>query len=449
MKIEIPERANLIIRTLEEAGYEAYTVGGCVRDSVLGREPQDWDITTSASPRQVKALFRRTVDTGLKHGTVTVLQGDEGFEVTTYRIDGLYEDGRHPKEVTFTRELKEDLRRRDFTINAMAYNERDGLVDLYGGLSDIENRVIRCVGDPMERFGEDALRMLRAVRFAAQLGYSIAPETEEAIKALAGNLNKISEERIHTELIKLLVSDNPGELRKAYELGLTAVFLPEFDRAMETPQNHPHHCYNVGEHTIHGIEGVRPDPVLRLAMLFHDIGKPETIETDGDGKTHFHGHPAVSADMAVKILRRLKLDNDTINKVALLVRYHDYGTGRPATGRVVRRALNKLGRELLPMLLEVMKADVMAQSDYMREEKLENIREWDRMYKEVLEKDECFSLKDLKITGKDLIGLGVKPGPAIGEILGVLLDEVMEEPGKNDEVYLRNRATELLKDRGV
>ena len=245
-KIKIPERANLIIHALEDAGYEAYVVGGCVRDSILGREPNDWDITTSALPEQVKALFRRTVDTGLKHGTVTVLQQDEGFEVTTYRIDGEYEDGRHPKEVAFTRDLSEDLKRRDFTINAMAYNDRKGLVDLYGGLDDIENKVIRCVGDPYERFGEDALRMLRAVRFSAQLGYSIEEKTKEAIQELSPNLEKISAERIHTELVKLLVSDNPMELRTAYETGMTKVFLPEFDLAMETDQKHIHHCYSVG-----------------------------------------------------------------------------------------------------------------------------------------------------------------------------------------------------------
>ncbi len=248
MKIQLPDQVNKIIDTLEEAGYEAYAVGGCVRDSLLGRTPDDWDITTSAKPEDCKRLFPRTVDTGIKHGTVTVLLGGEGFEVTTYRIDGVYEDGRHPREVTFTASLKEDLRRRDFTVNAMAYNERSGLVDIYGGMQDIKNRVIRCVGDAWERFDEDALRMLRAVRFSAQLGYRIDEKTREAVKAMAPNLQKISAERIQAELVKLVTSPHPDDLRTAYELGITAQILPEFDLCMETPQRHKHHCYDVGEH---------------------------------------------------------------------------------------------------------------------------------------------------------------------------------------------------------
>ncbi|MCR4617973.1 MAG: CCA tRNA nucleotidyltransferase [Lachnospiraceae bacterium] len=447
VKIEIPERANFIIKTLMEAGFEAYVVGGCVRDSILGRVPQDWDITTSADPYRVKELFRRTVDTGLQHGTVTVMLGDEGFEVTTYRLDGIYEDGRHPKEVTFTRELREDLRRRDFTINAMAYNDEEGLVDMFDGLGDIDRKLIKCVGDPHERFSEDALRMLRAVRFAAQLGYEIDEDTEKAIIDLAGNLEKISAERIHTELIKLLVSDHPMELKKAYETGMTAVFLPEFDDIMKTPQKHLHHCYDVGEHTLISINNIRPDPVLRLAMLFHDIAKSKTITVDEDGTTHFRGHPAKSAEMAKLVLRRLKMDNDTINKVSILVKYHDYGYSLKPEEKFIRRAINKIGKDNFPLLLEVKKADVLAQSEYKRAEKLENISEWDRIYKEILERGECVSIKELKINGSDLIGLGAKPGPKIGDILSKLLDEVLDEPEKNNPEYLKNRAKELLSEK--
>lgn len=443
VRITIPERVNSIIKTLEDAGYEAYAVGGCIRDIILGRKPQDWDITTSALPQQVKSLFRRTVDTGIKHGTVTVLIGDEGFEVTTYRVDGVYEDGRHPRDVSFTRELKEDLRRRDFTINAMAYNDRDGLVDLYGGMDDIDNKIIRCVGEPEERFGEDALRMLRAIRFSAQLGYEIDPDTEKAISKLSGNLKKISAERIHTELIKTLVSDHPEKIEKAYETGLTAVFLPEFDTAMQTEQNHPHHCYSVGKHIIKSICEIEADPVLRLAMLLHDIGKPKTLMIDEEGKTHFHGHPAVSEKMSIDIMRRLKLDNDTIRKVSILVRYHDYGNGVPASEKTVRRALNKIGDELFGDFLKVKEADVHAQSDYLREEKLENIEEWRRIYKAIREKGQCFSVKDMKISGKDLIALGIPAGPEIGNILDKLLDEVLDDPEKNDREYLLGRAEEL------
>lgn len=444
IRIDIPDKANFIIHTLQQAGFEAYVVGGCVRDSILGRKPQDWDITTSALPMQVKSLFRRTVDTGLAHGTVTIMQGDEGFEVTTYRIDGKYEDGRHPKDVTFTPNLEEDLLRRDFTINAMAYNEDRGLVDLYDGLGDIERKLIRCVGDPMARFGEDALRMLRAVRFSAQLGYTIDPDTRNAIKLLAGNLKKISAERIHTELVKLLTSDNPMELREAYETGMTAIFLPEFDKAMETTQNHPHHCYSVGEHILHSVDNIEADPVLRVAMLLHDIGKPETIEIDEKGITHFHGHPAVGAQMAKVILRRLKFDNDSIDKISKLVLYHDYGNGVEPNERLARRAVNKIGFELFPYFLKVRMADLLAQSMYMREEKLQNVEQWTKAYEKIKAENQCVSLKDLAINGHTLMEMGVKPGPKIGQILSQLLDEVLDDPALNSEERLKSRAEELI-----
>lgn len=443
IRIEIPEKAKYIIDTLEDAGFEAYVVGGCVRDSILGRVPQDWDITTSALPLQVKELFRRTIDTGLQHGTVTIMQGEEGFEVTTYRIDGEYEDGRHPKDVTFTPNLEEDLLRRDFTINAMAYNDRRGLVDLYDGIGDIERRTIRCVGDPMARFGEDALRMLRAVRFSAQLGYTIEPATRDAITKLAGTLEKISAERIRTELVKLLVSDNPYELKEAYETGMTAVFLPEFDRAMQTAQNHKHHCYSVGEHILHSIEEIEAEPVLRIAMLLHDIGKPDSLTVDEAGITHFHGHPVLGESMARDILRRLKFDNDTIDKVCRLVRFHDYGNGIEPDERMTRRAVNKLGEDIFPMFLQVSRADTMAQSMYNREKKLANIAEWSRMYDKIKAENQCVSLKTLKINGRDLIGMGVKPGPQLGQILNALLEEVLDEPTRNDEEWLKNRAQEI------
>ena len=285
MKIQLPEKVKFIIDTITAAGFEAFAVGGCIRDSILGREPNDWDITTSAKPEQVKALFRRTIDTGIAHGTVTIMLDKEGFEVTTYRIDGEYEDSRHPKEVTFTSNLIEDLKRRDFTINAFAYNETTGLVDAFEGLKDIENGVIRCVGDAKERFTEDALRILRAIRFSAQLGYEIEESTKEGIRLLAGNLRHISAERIQVELTKLLTSPHPDYIRVAYETGVTAVILPELDECMRTEQKHPHHCYSVGEHTLQSLDKVPPVKELRLAMLLHDIGKPSVMEKDEEGKS--------------------------------------------------------------------------------------------------------------------------------------------------------------------
>ena len=328
MVLKLPENVKKIIHTLQDAGFEAYAVGGCVRDALLGREPDDWDITTSALPQQVKGLFARTIDTGLQHGTVTVLfragkDGWDTYEVTTFRIDGVYEDARHPKDVTFTPSLKEDLRRRDFTINAMAYNETAGLVDCFDGLSDLKKKQIRCVGDARERFTEDALRMMRAVRFAAQLGFSVVPDTLAQIRALAHRLSMISAERIRTELVKLLVSEHPDQLKILYESGLTDVFLPEFSALMETPQQSRHHGESAGEHTIASLCRVRADKVVRLAMLFHDIAKPLCRTTDENGEDHFYGHPQVGAEMTKKILRRLKFDNETTRRVVSLVRLHD------------------------------------------------------------------------------------------------------------------------------
>ena len=439
----MPEKAKKVVNTIQAAGFEAYVVGGCVRDSILGRQPQDWDITTSAKPEQVKALFPRTIDTGLQHGTVTVMQDREGFEVTTYRIDGEYEDSRHPKEVIFTPNLEEDLKRRDFTINAMAYNEEKGLVDIFGGMEDIRFGRIRCVGRAEERFGEDALRMLRAIRFSAQLGYEIDEETKQGIRRLAPTLKNISAERIQTELVKMLVSPHPDYLRTAYDMGVTKVFFPEFDRAMETEQHHPHHMYSVGEHILHSLAYVPADKVLRLTMLLHDIGKPDTLTIDEQGITHFYNHESLSAEMAKGILRRLKFDNDTINMVYKLVMYHDYGNSVEPTLQIVRRAMNKIGEDAFPALFQVKYADMMAQSDYLRDEKLKRLENWKRLYTEICEKEQCVSLKTLAVTGSDLIAAGMKPGKELGEVLQKLLQLVLDDPSCNTKDKLLAEAQRL------
>ena len=280
MKIELPKKVLFIINNLQLAGYDAFAVGGCVRDSILARKPQDWDITTSAKPEAIKEIFRRTVDTGIEHGTVTVMIGKDSYEVTTYRIDGAYEDSRHPKEVRFTNCLEEDLRRRDFTINAMAYNDDVRLVDVFGGMQDLNHHLIRCVGDPRERFSEDALRILRAVRFSAQLDFPIEPDTAKAVKELAPNLKNISAERIQTELVKLLTSPHPERIQDACELGITKVVLPEWDAMVGVKQNTIHQKYDVAEHTLHTLKHVKRDKYLRLTMLFHDMGKPAMKTTD-------------------------------------------------------------------------------------------------------------------------------------------------------------------------
>lgn len=441
MNIVLPQDVIKIIERLESCGHEAYAVGGCVRDSILGKEPADWDITTSASPEEVKALFTHTIDTGIAHGTVTIMCCKCGYEVTTYRIDGEYKDGRHPESVAFTNLLSEDLRRRDFTINAMAYNQTEGLVDLFGGMQDLQDGVIRCVGEATERFSEDALRMLRAVRFAAQLGFSIDKATYDAICALAPTIARVSMERIMVELVKLLTSAHPEEMRTVYACGLTGIFLPEFDAMMETPQHTVHHQYSVGEHTIHALMAVPADRVLRLTMLFHDVAKPVCRTTDEAGNDHFYGHPEIGAEMTGQILRRLKFDNDTIRSVKRLVRFHDM---RPVLQeKNVRRSIVKMGLESFPEIFAVKRADTLAQSMYMRQQKLDAIDQFEALYDRIMEKQVCVQKKDLALNGKDLLDLGVPQGKKVGEILDLLFTQVIEEPAKNTREELLAEAKRL------
>lgn len=441
MKIQMPNKVSYIIEKLTNHGYGAYAVGGCIRDSILGREPNDWDITTSALPEQVKAIFPKTIDTGIQHGTVTVMVDHEGFEVTTYRIDGEYEDMRHPKEVSFTDNLVEDLKRRDFTINAMAYNDENGLVDAFGGREDLKNGVIRCVGVAKERFEEDALRVLRGVRFAAQLGFTIEEETCKAMTELAGNLAAISAERIQVELVKLLTSKHPEMIRTAWELGITKVILPEFDAMMKTQQHNPHHMYSVGEHTLQALYHVESDKSLRLAVLLHDVGKPETENIDEEGISHFYEHAAVGEQMVHKILRRLKFDNDTLYKVKRLVKWHDYRFSPKNSG--IRKAIHKIGEDIFTDLLLVMRADVLAQSNYLQKEKLEELDRITKVYQEIKEREECLSLKDLAVNGGDLIEAGVPKGKEIGRILNALLEMVLEEPELNKKEILLGKVEKL------
>ncbi len=454
MEIQIPEKVDFILNLLHENGYEAYAVGGCVRDAMLGREPQDWDITTSAQPEQVKELFERTIDTGIQHGTVTVMLGKEGFEVTTYRIDGDYEDGRHPKEVQFTNNLLEDLRRRDFTINAMAYSKETGVVDAFDGLEDLQRHVITCVGDARERFSEDALRILRAVRFAAQLNFSIEEKTMEAIREKAQTLEKISAERIRVELDKLLCSDYPDHLVLAKELGITAVVLPEFDKMLATPQQHKHHQYDVGLHCIKAVEhvhavareqgiGEKEYSVLSWAALLHDVGKPFCLTLDEDGTTHFYGHPAVGKEMARKILRRLRFDNYTIDLACRLIQYHDVTFSEKKSK--MRKLMNTIGIEWMPYLFLLIQGDILSQSLYQREEKLATLACAKKLYQEVLDAEECVNLKMLAINGSDLLKEGFQKGKSMGEILQYLLDYVIENPEKNERQMLLQIANDKFK----
>lgn len=456
--IKLPDNVKFIIGELEKNGFEAYAVGGCVRDSLLGREPEDWDITTIAKPEEVKAIFKKTIDTGIQHGTVTVMLEGTGYEVTTYRIDGEYEDGRHPTQVQFTPSLTEDLRRRDFTINAMAYSDTGGIVDVFGGIEDMEKHIIRCVGSAVERFSEDALRILRAYRFSAQLGFDIDEETIAAATERAETLSLISAERVRVEISKLLMSSNPDRLIWAYEAGITKVILPEFDEMMKTSQENENHIYNVGEHTIKAVEWLdrqcqdekQLDKKIRLAlrftMLLHDCAKPECKNTDENGTAHFYGHDVKGEAKAKEILKRLKFDNDTIEVVSRLVRYHDcrfnnIRHGLTAAG--MRYITNKAGSDIMKLLFIVERADVNAQSPDGLAEKLEIIDRAEILYDEMIAAKECFSLKSLAVNGRDLIMAGVTPGPWLGEILNRLLEHVIENPDDNNKDFLTGMALKL------
>jgi len=439
--ITLPENLKKIIHIIEDAGFEAYAVGGCVRDSLLGRVPKDWDITTSAKPPEVKKLFRRTVDTGLAHGTVTVLMGRESYEVTTYRIDGIYEDSRHPKNVEFTELLSEDLRRRDFTINAMAYNEKSGLVDLYDGRADLDKGIVRAVGDPGERFNEDALRILRAFRFSAQLGFDIEEETKKKAGELSFALKNISAERIREELVRLLISPHPEKLYELWQTGISGVILPELDLMMETPQNNPHHKYSVGEHTIRAVCNIDHDEyseedltILRLSMLFHDMGKPACRMTDPDGIDHFKGHPEVSRDIARKVMSRLKFDNKTRDRVLSVVLYHDLRPSMTIPG--MRKAIHTMGIDTAKYFVAVQRADIMAQSDFQRKEKEERVRVTAEYFGRIKENGDPLFIRDLAIDGNDLKKAGIGEGKRIGDILTYLTNLVLDRPELNEKARL-------------
>ncbi|SFR62091.1 CCA tRNA nucleotidyltransferase [Anaeromicropila populeti] len=455
MDIAIPPKVEFIINTLMEQGFEAFAVGGCVRDALLGRVPEDWDITTSAKPEEVKMLFRRTIDTGIQHGTVTIMIEKEGFEVTTYRIDGQYEDSRHPSSVEFTTNLVEDLRRRDFTINAMAYNPAVGLVDKFEGIEDLKRKRITCVGEPEERFEEDALRMLRAIRFAGQLGFTIDDSTKMAIIKRADTIKNISAERIRVELDKLVVSPCPDKLLLAFETGLTKFILPELDLMLATSQNNPHHMYNVGMHSIKAIEIFTKEisqsqeyremefdekirHILCWTLLLHDVGKPAVKTIDEKGIEHFYRHPEESVEQAKAVFKRLKFDNYSMELALHLIKWHDYRY--ELTEKAIRRAIHKIGKEEIKILFFVQYADTLAHSTYQLDEKLAKLNSARILAIQVEEKEQCTSIRDLKINGNDLIEIGFKPGKIIGDILERLLQEVLDNPELNDKEILLNRA---------
>ena len=435
MKIEIniPKDVKKILNMLKENGYEAYIVGGCVRDSILKRNPNDWDITTNAKPEEVMKLFDKVILTGIKHGTVTIVINKQSYEVTTYRTDGEYEDNRHPKEVKFVRGLKEDLARRDFTINAMAYNEEEGLVDYFDGINDLNNKIIRTVGDAKKRFSEDALRMLRAIRFSSQLDFTIDKNILLAIKELKNNINNISKERIREELNKILIS-NPRNINVLKECELLDYIIPFMREIYDFDKE------NLYNHIIISTESIEPILHLRLTMLLHEIGKVKR-QIKGENSISKQTPDDESTLIAEKILKGLKYDNDTINKVLTLICYHDSNLTSKLS---IKRILNKIGEELTRDLIKIQRADILSQNSINKKERLENLDHIEYKIDIIIDNGECFDLKNLNIDGKDLIKLGFKKGKEIGDTLKYLLDLVIEEPKLNIREELIKKAKEKL-----
>jgi tRNA nucleotidyltransferase (CCA-adding enzyme) len=462
MKIQLPQNVDYIIDELMKHGYDAYAVGGCIRDSILGKEPEDWDITTSAKPLEIKQIFKRTIDTGIQHGTVTVMLDRAGYEVTTYRIDGEYEDNRHPKNVEFTTNLTEDLRRRDFTINAMAFNETKGLVDVFGGLDDLKDGIIRCVGSAVDRFEEDALRILRAVRFSAQLGFCIEEETLQAVREKVQNLEHISAERIRVELNKLLLSPHPEKLVDAYSAGITKIILPEFNAMMERDCAGSVQRETIGENAVKaaalaGNSHKAEDSlccitekkvytkqellIIKWTMLLREVAAPMDSSV-GEAAEDFMFQAKASAATAKEILKRLKFDNDTIDTVYRLVLWNKYTF--PLTSAKLRRSIYNIGADIIELLLEVQKAGLAAGNSSNVDYKYENLEQASELLFEIKSKKECVCLKMLKINGRDLISIGFRPGVILGEILEKLLLQVIEEPSLNDRETLLKIAVSYL-----
>ncbi len=430
-------QAQAILTRLEQAGYQAFAVGGCVRDTLLGRTPGDWDITTSALPEQVMALFD-AVPTGIAHGTVTVRLEGRGFEVTTFRGDGPYLDGRHPSGVVFTRHLEEDLARRDFTVNAMAMDLRGRITDPFGGREDLQRRLLRCVGDPERRLQEDALRILRALRFAAVLGFSVEPETAAALVHQAHRLDLIAPERVSHELQRLLTGAYVGPVLRQFAPVLAAV-LPEIRPLMGFEQHSPHHRYDVWEHTVRSVETIAPQPVLRWTMLLHDVAKPQCFTLDEQGKGHFYGHDAQGAAMAEEILRRLRLPRRDTERIVLLIREHMRQIA--PTEKSVGRALHRLGPEALGQLLAVQRADRLATGTG----DTELLDQLQTLLEKLLAEERCFTLRQLAVNGRELMALGLA-GPAVGRMLQQLLAQVLDGTLPNDHAALLDAAQRSLEE---
>ena len=445
MTMDMPKNVDTAINLLQSAGFEAYAVGGCVRDSLLGKTPNDWDITTSAKPEDMKSVFAdfHCIDTGIKHGTVTVVIDGEPLEITTFRLDGEYEDNRHPKSVTFTSDLGADLGRRDFTVNAMAYSKMTGTVDLFGGQNDLKNRIIRCVGDPDRRFNEDALRILRALRFASALDFEIEEKTAQSLLKNRALLGNISEERIAKELLKLVCGKGAKRILTDFAPVLFEI-LPELQPMYKNSHDNPHHCYDIYEHMLIAVESIDPEPTLRFAMLLHDCGKPAVKKFDENGVAHFYGHQRISAEISAQILARLKVSNKFRDEILFLVSNHDRWELYENTEKMPRY-LSKFGLDGVLNLLKVMRADVLAQSPEYRY-RLDQIADAEETAKNLAAQKPCLSLSELQINGRTLMDIGIPQGRKLGAVLAQLLDEVIDGVTKNTQEALTTRAREIYSE---
>ena len=448
--MELPRTVENLIARLEQAGYSAYAVGGCVRDSLLSLQPHDWDLCTSALPEQMLEVFRgeHVAETGLKHGTLTVIVGHVPYEITTFRTDGNYTDHRHPDSVSFVKDVAGDLSRRDFTVNAMAYSARTGLVDLFGGQEDLARRVIRCVGVPRERFREDALRILRALRFASVFDFSLDPETEEALRALAPTLKNVAAERIREELLKLLCGPGAGRILRAFP-DVLSVIIPDLRPMIGYDQRNHHHHFDLWEHTVQTVENVPAEPDLRLAMLLHDTGKPAVRVLDDKGEAHYRGHQAVSAEIADRVTEALRCDRETRDRVILLVRNHDIRM-RTESGAVnldrsfLLRRLNRFGEKDLRALIRIHRADRIATGYSSREREDRRMAERMDALDALLAEHPCFTLRDLAVNGRDMQALGLR-GPDVGSALQQLLEAVMDGKVSNEKDALNEFVTKFIK----
>lgn len=442
MLVNLSNGAKKVIKTLKDKGFSAYSVGGAVRDALLGKTPYDFDITTDATPMEVKSLFDKVIDTGIAHGTVTVMVDGESLEVTTFRADGEYVDNRKPKSVTLVKDVASDLARRDFTVNALCYNDEDGLLDLFSGIDDLNSKIIRAIGNPEERFTEDALRILRAVRFSVQLGFEIEKNTLSAIKICAPLIKNLSVERITAELDKILMSPAPDKaLSLMFETGILDFIMPEMAECYRCPQNIKWHIYDVGNHTAQVVKNTPEIIYLRYSALMHDWGKPYTRGKNDDGEDTFRNHAKMSEELADKFTKKYKFSNERRDKILRLVKYHDIEI--LPEKKYVKRAINKVGDDIFKDLISLKRADCLSQNLELTKSRFPYIDTLDALYAEIKENKETFSIRDLAVNGNDLMAIGIQ-GKKIGEILNALLEIVMDDATKNEKEILIKIAKKLI-----